>query len=718
MRFQSSSARWIAVVLMGVAALSWCGVARTGAWLDEIVFSVEPSQGAAIAKLQANEIDVFANSVGDPALFDQVKADANLKYYQSYGLYFDLTFNHGGEETPAFFDDGRLNPFGVTAIRQAMQWLIDRDYIANELLGGLAVPKYSIVTAAFPDYTKMSEFFADFEETWGYDYDKAKQVITDEMVKLGAWLENGKWMYVGEPVVIKALIRENQRTLIGNYVADQLESVGFTVVRRYGVSRELGPVWQREDLELGNWSFYTGGWIGGQVVRDVSGSFDQYYSSRVMSYVPWQNVTWPTVLDTTSDRLGRRDYNDLVERNTLLETVLTAANEFTNIMWIVDEAGFQPTRANVALAADLAGGIAYATLAGLTFQFQEAGVPVEGGTLRIAQPDLFVDPVNPVAGSNWVFQQFPSRITGDFGLATDPVDGLYWPLKAERAEVTVLTGLPVGVTNTSWCTLKFADEIKVPTDAWVDWDAETQTFITAAQKYPEGLTAKRKSVEYYPADLFTTPCHDGSTLSIGDFVMYIILYFFDQGKPESAIYDEVQVAALSSFLESFRGMRITSQNPLTIEYYSDIWYIDAEWGVADIFPFYGYGEGLWHVLAPAILAEANKQMAFSLDKATLLNVEWTGYWSGPCLDILAQNLDQAIADKWIPYAPTLGQYVTEQEALQRYANLKAWYAAHNHFAVGTGPYYLDRAYTTEQVIVLKRFDAYPEDSDLFQRFVR
>jgi peptide/nickel transport system substrate-binding protein len=706
---------WVGV-LVALMAVGLSAAARTGAWVDEIVFVEEPSQGAAIAKLQAGEIDVFANSVGDKGLFNTVKADPNLKYYQSYGLYFDLTLNHGGSETPAFFADGRLNPFGVTKIREAMQWLIDREYIANEILGGLAVAKYSIITAAFPDYTQMAEFFAEFEEYYGYNYEKADQVITEEMLALGAYKEAGKWTYFGQPVEIIFLIRENQRTLIGNYIADQLESLGFAVVRRYGLGRELAPVWQQSNPNDGVWSLYTGGWIGGQVVRDASGSFDQYYSSRVMPYAPWQNVTWPDVLDTTADRLVRRDFNTLEERAALMDTVLWAASEFSNIIWLVDEAGFQPTRANVALAADLAGGIAYAGLAGLTFQFQENGVPVEGGTLTIAQPSSFVNPVNPINGSNWVFEQFPGRICGDYGIVVDPVDGLYWPLKAERAEVTVLTGLPVGVTN-SWCTLKFADEIKVPAGAWVDWDAETQLFITAGVKYPEGLTAKRKSVIYYPADLYTTPLHDGSTLSIGDFVTYMIL-LFDQGKPKSPIFDEVQVPTLESFLTSFKGMRIVSQNPLAIEYYSDVWYLDAEWAVVDFFPFYGYGQGLWHTLAVGILAETDKELAFSLDKADLLSVEWTGYWTGPSLEILAANLDQAIATGYIPYAPTLGQYVTQAEAQERYANLKAWYAAKGHFGVGSGPFYLDGAYSTEKVLVLKRFEAYPEDSNLFQRFVK
>jgi peptide/nickel transport system substrate-binding protein len=136
MASKGSSAKWIAILLVGLITFAFSAVARTGAWVDEIVFVEEPSQGAAIAKLQAGEIDVFANSVGDKGLFSTVKADPNLKYYQSYGLYFDLTINHGGSVTPAFFADGRLNPFGVAKIREAMQWLIDREYIANEILGG------------------------------------------------------------------------------------------------------------------------------------------------------------------------------------------------------------------------------------------------------------------------------------------------------------------------------------------------------------------------------------------------------------------------------------------------------------------------------------------------------------------------------------------------------------------------------------------------------
>ena len=43
------------------------------------------------------------------------------------------------------------------------------------------------------------------------------------------------------------------------------------------------------------------------------------------------------------------------------------------------------------------------------------------------------------------------------------------------------------------------------------------------------------------------------------------------------------------------------------------------------------------------------------------------------------------------------QYITKDEADLRYANLKKWYQDHGHFWVGTGPYYLDKVFTTEKI---------------------
>ena len=64
--------------------------------------------------------------------------DAALEYATSYGLNFGLLYN-----PVATFTDGRINPFGNAKIREAMNMLLDRDYIIQEIFGGLGAAKYS-----------------------------------------------------------------------------------------------------------------------------------------------------------------------------------------------------------------------------------------------------------------------------------------------------------------------------------------------------------------------------------------------------------------------------------------------------------------------------------------------------------------------------------------------------------------------------------------------
>jgi peptide/nickel transport system substrate-binding protein len=97
----------------------------------------------------------------------------------------------------------------------------------------------------------------------------------------------------------------------------------------------------------------------------------------------------------------------------------------------------------------------------------------------------------------------------------DLYTGLYWPNHFERAEVFIEEGLPVGKTL-DWVSLEFVPSITVPDDAWVDWDAAEQRFITAGER-GETITSASRNVVYYPADLYDTiKWHDGSPFSVGD----------------------------------------------------------------------------------------------------------------------------------------------------------------------------------------------------------
>jgi peptide/nickel transport system substrate-binding protein len=365
----------------------------------------------------------------------------------------------------------------------------------------------------------------------------------------------------------------------------------------------------------------------------------------------------------------------------------------------------------VAVTADLAGGIAGAQV----YPFTIHRVDEMGGQVKIAQPGLLVEPWNPLGGTNWIYDTMPQRATGDLATMADPFTGLSWPQRIEKAELYVKKGLPVAKTL-DWVDLKFEDEITVPDDAWVDWDAENQKFITAGEKYTETVTANTKSVVYYPEDMFdTVTWQDGSPISVGDFVMGMILTF-DRGKEASPIYDEAEVPNLDSFLSHFKGVRIVSTDPLVIETYDDQYALDAENSISTWWPYYSYGQAPWHTLAMAYKAEENKELAFSQDKADALEVEWMSFISGPSLDVLGKYMMEAMGTNFIPYEATMGEYVTTEEAADRYERLVNFNHKYGHFWEGTGPFVLKAVHPVEGNLELERYDAYPDSANKWSRF--
>jgi peptide/nickel transport system substrate-binding protein len=202
---------------------------------------------------------------------------------------------------------------------------------------------------------------------------------------------------------------------------------------------------------------------------------------------------------------------------------------------------------------------------------------------------------------------------------------------------------------------------------------------------------------------------------MGDFVMGMILTF-DQGKADSAIFDEAAAETLAAFQDHFKGVKVVSTDPLVIETYDDLYNLDAEVGISTWWPNYTYGPGAWHNLALGIQADAEKKLAFSADKAEKNTVEWMSYIAGPSLEILKANLDAQVAAPTLPYAATLGQYVTAEEATARFANLAAWYEARGNFWLGTGPFYLYRVFPVEQTVTLQRNPDFPDMAEKWARF--
>jgi peptide/nickel transport system substrate-binding protein len=690
-------------------------VERKGGWLDMVVYLQEPSDEAAVTRLNVGELDIYAYTIADPELFQTVQGMDNLTYTNAYGSYRELTFN------PATVE-GDLNPFSSQKIREAMHWLVDRNYIVQEIYGGLARARYTCLNTVFPDYAKLAAVVREMEVKYAPDRAKAEEIINAEMVSMGAEMVDGKWTYNGEPVDIIFLIRnEDKRQEIGDYVANLLEEIGFTVDRRYMTGTESAVLWQGSDPYEGLWHLYTAGWGANYVNRDLGGNFEFFYTPRGYALPLWQAYTPTEALDTCADRLNRSDFASLEERNELMAECLPLSMEDAVRVFLVDESAFITRRVETEATTDLAAGIAGSRMNPYTMRFKDQ----VGGAMTVAMPSILTQPWNPIGGSNWVYDAAVQRATQDYGMQVDPFTGFRYPQRIERAEVYLQEGLPAGRGGDSedWLTVEYVPEIVVPDDAWVDWDAVNQVFITAGEKFTQTATALQKTVIYYPPELFDTKWHDGSPVSVGDFVMKVIM-FFEPGKPDSIIFDQSAEATLNALLQAFKGVRIVSQDPLVIETYTDNYALESELidqlSEATWYPSIGnsypYGTGGWHSIGLGIRPEAAGEMAFTRAKATELEVERTNYIGGPSLDILASHLVSATAESWIPYEATLGQFVTAEEAASRWANYSDWYDKRGHFWIGTGPYYLEGVFPVEGTVIARQNREYIDNADRWSGF--
>jgi peptide/nickel transport system substrate-binding protein len=691
---------------------------RKGGWADTLVFTSIDEMADAVAQLQADSIDLYNYGGEDADTFEIVKNDPNLAYTLNYGGSVDgYMFNSTGPT----FNDGRLNPFSNPKVREAMHWLTDREYLAQEAVGALGSPMYTVLPSSFADYVRYIDLIRPLEAKYAYDFEKGKAAITAEMEAMGATMgADGKWQFDGSPVVLIALIRsEDEREFIGNYISDQLEKVGFTVDRQVRTRSELSPIWGRSVTADGEWHFYTGGWGYSQIVRNGANLFDGYYNPRGGSTTCEAAYEPSPEFDKVSMDLANNTYKTMEERREMFAKALEYSMQEAQVVWTTNISSAFPRQKDIVVASDLVAGVGIAAMYPFTLRIDGQ----EGGTIRMATSGLLTGAWNPAFGQNWVQETTVQYNLMDNAVLPDPYTGLYLPQRLEKAEIVAQEGLPMTKTL-DWIDLQFVPEIPVPADAWAEWDATAQKFITTGERFPEGTTALTKTTITYPSSLWETKWHDGSPLSPADFVLQMI-WSFDPAKPESPYYDAAAVPNYESTITFFKGVKIVSTDPLVIETYLDLYDLDAEsmiggyWPTGNWYPINiinAYSPFSWHAFTLGALAQQNKELGFSEDSSTEMGVTWTHYIDGPSLEILKKYLDQAEAEAFIPYAPTLGEYITADEAKARYANLQTWYADHNHFWVGTGPYYLDQVNSVEGSIVLQNNPDFPDLADKWSRF--
>jgi len=676
---------------------------RRGALVDRVVFTSQSNAGKGVGQIEAGRLDILAQGITKPVIERQIRRAKGVEAALSYGTTADLTLNPAGPE----LDNGTLNPFGVRAIREALNWLVDRQHIADAVYGGLAQPRYLPLSTAFPDYARFAAKARSLELEYGYQPQRAERVITREMKALGAERRDGVWHHDGEPIELKFLIRsEDTRKQVGDYLANRLEAVGFQVRRMYRTSDQASPLWQGSPPQAGKWHLYTGGWIAPSISRDEAGNFAFYYTPKGLSLPLWQAYEPSDELVTIAERLQRREYDSIAERGELMRRGLERAMHGSQRIWLVDQLNLWPRASDISLASDLAGGIAGSALWPYTLR-REGQV---GGEVVVGTPKLLINPWNPVDGGNWIYDTMIQTATFDRAVLPDPYTGLYHPQRVASAKVTITEGAPVQKTL-DWLALERQEEIQVPADAWLSWDAESGDFVTVGDEHPKGLTARTRTRIRFEDDYLDRTWHDGAPMGVADIVFPWILNFARADK-NSPLFDASHVPGHKTYTKHFRGWRIVSRDPLVVEVYSDQIFPDAETIAARRMP----SLLPWHVIGLGVRAEANGELAFSQDKADREDIPWLSQIAGPSLKKLDKHRAQARNSGAIPFESTLADFVPEGTVEERYAAIADWRNSKGHYWVGDGPFQIASVHPVAGTLTLARNEAFNDPSDKWLRF--
>jgi peptide/nickel transport system substrate-binding protein len=658
--------------------------------------AVDPTQAVALVK--AGQLDIF--------LFEVPReiASANLgspdvSFMLAPAGINDFILNPAVPEDP-----NKLNPFVSKRIRYAVNYLVDRTFIVQQIFKGFAFEMYTFEAPPDPDFAVIADLVAKYKTT--YNPDLAAQIINEEMVKLGAVKgEDGKWYYNGNPVTINFVIRiEDERHDQGLLLADELEKLGFTVNRLEMTFGEAIDLVYFTDPDTLDWMIYTEGWGKGGIARWAD--FDPaFWGSPWFGLMPgWQDPTFwnyeNETLDNITKTLAFGLFSNMDERNELFRKATEMIIQEAIRIFTVTTLDPQPYHPDMR-------GITEDRGAGLRslYNLREVYVPgkpnLEAGHLHVYTARTLWGPVD---ARNWhffdVYSVDPWTAIHDPWIWVHPHSGQIIPF---RVGYNVTTAGPDGV-------------LEVPADAFV-WDPEAKAWTYVG----EGVAVKSK-VTFDLSNLLGTNWHHGRPISWADVLYDIYLFYEWTFASDKMDIDPIWNSYFSDTLPFLKGFRIVGDTQL--EVYVDYWHFDeneiAGFAVPPVtfFP--------WEVNYAVEQLVIDGAYAWNRFMSSALGVPQINYvLSGHALDVAAKMNDLLAAGDFPANVFVLpdGTVVFEwEDAEARYNAALEWINDKELLVISNGPFYLQSFDPAGDSLVMRAFEdatyPFPPGTWVFGTFLR
>ncbi len=266
-----------------------------GPIVDKIYINAKMKEEIGLKDAAEGLTDIFFWGVSGPTIMglDQATKD-KLDIYTVPSGSWSLNFNPVPNAAPYIVkveDKEFFNPFAIREVRFAMNDLINRKYLVDEVLGGAGGPMFTMATPGQPGTYKYNLVANRLGFTPEGNEKKAIEEITEalqeaaalpelqgRLAKQGEW-----WTFDSEPATINFLIRVDDpqgRLREGEYIASQIEKAGIKVERLLWDRVKCIETSYYSDPADYEWNIYTEGWGAG-----ATRAFWEHIVCQM--YAPW-----------------------------------------------------------------------------------------------------------------------------------------------------------------------------------------------------------------------------------------------------------------------------------------------------------------------------------------------------------------------------------------------------------------------------------------------
>jgi len=651
--------------------------AENNTFVKSIKFIQYLDENTALEEVKNGNLDMYYYRISSDRL-ENSQSREGLKIFDSTGGSYSLLVNPAESE--------KINPFSNKDARFALNYLVDRKLIVNELMSGYGAPTISYYGPTDPEYLTIIKELESFN--FKYNPTLAEEIISKSMTERGALKIDNKWVMNDEKVKIKIFIRSDDpvRKSIGEILSVELEKIGFTVEKDYGdLNKAFVIVYGSNPADM-KWNLYTEGWGRSAFVKYDSIGLGQMYSPWFSNMPGFNDPSYWNYENKKLDKLTQEIYKGNFETSEkraqlIQEAVKEGINESVRI--------FLASKIDQYVVNQNVEGVINDLGAGVPSRFTPINVKTSDEKLTIGVKQIYQGAWNPVMGLTDTYSRHVWGIISDPITFKHPFTGETFPVRAQWEVETS------GVN----------EKIKVPAESKM-WNPSLQEWSNV----PKNTVATSKVT----FDFEFSNWHNGEFMDMNDILhsLYFTIEWGTQSDENDKTFDTEFTPRAAQSIQTIIAINQLDEN--TVEVYVNYWHFDeneiAEWASL-------WSPVPWEITASMEEAVTDGKVSFSRSGATNKNVNWLSLIVPKDVEIIKGYLQEYKDSKFIPNSLKENQKSWKYYE-NRYNSSIKWIENNNHAVISNGPFYLEAYSPESRTITVKAFEdkSYPHKIGKWSEF--